>query len=138
MLHWIERDPLYPVNWLEYAPNLTIPLKFNMAASHIFKVVFANQGKVYEIYAKKVSHGALWGFVEVEELIFGEKSSVVVDPSEERVKTEFEGVKRTYLPMHSILRIDEVRKQGISKITNAEASNVTAFPTPIYTPEPKR
>jgi len=109
-----------------------------MAASHIFKVVFANQGKVYEIYAKKVSHGALWGFVEVEELIFGEKSSVVVDPSEERVKTEFEGVKRTYLPMHSILRIDEVRKQGISKITNAEASNVTAFPTPIYTPEPKR
>ena len=109
-----------------------------MAVSHIFKVVFANQGKVYEIYAKKVSHGELWGFVAVEELIFGEKSSVVVDPSEERVKAEFEGVKRTYLPMHSVLRIDEVRKQGISKITAAETSNVAQFPTPIYTPEPKR
>ena len=105
-----------------------------MAASHIFKVVFANQGKVYEIYAKKVSHGALWGFVEVEELIFGEKSSVVVDPSEERVKTEFAGVQRTYLPMHSILRIDEVRKQGISKVTLTDTSNVTPFPTSIYTP----
>jgi len=105
-----------------------------MAASHIFKVVFANQGKVYEIYAKKVSHGALWGFVEVEELIFGEKSSVVVDPSEERVKTEFAGVQRTYLPMHSILRIDEVRKQGISKVTLTDTSNVTPFPTAIYTP----
>ena len=109
-----------------------------MAVSHIFKVVFANQGKVYEIYAKKVSHGTLWGFVEVEELIFGEKTSVVVDPSEERVKTEFEGVKRTYLPMYSILRIDEVRKQGVSKITPADASNVMPFPAPIYTPgEPK-
>jgi len=110
-----------------------------MAASHIFKVVFANQGKVYEIYAKKVSHGELWGFVEVEELIFGEKSTVVVDPSEERVKSEFEGVTRTYLPMHSILRIDEVRKQGISKVIAAESSNVMPFPAPIYTPsEPKR
>ncbi len=105
-----------------------------MAASHIFKVVFANQGKVYEIYAKKVSHGALWGFVEVEELVFGEKSTVVVDPAEERVKAEFEGVKRTYLPMHSIVRIDEVRKQGISKVSSAEGGNVAQFPMPIYTP----
>lgn len=109
-----------------------------MAASHIFKVVFANQGKVYEIYARKVSHGGLWGFVEVEELVFGEKSAVVVDPSEERVKAEFEDVKRTYLPMHSIVRIDEVRKQGASKISAADTSNVAQFPTPIYTPgEPK-
>ena len=106
-----------------------------MAASHIFKVVFANQGKVYEIYAKKVSHGELWGFVEVEELVFGTKSSVVVDPSEERVKAEFEGVKRTYLPMHSILRIDEVRKQGVAKIVTGEGGgNVAQFPMPVYTP----
>ncbi|HVY23726.1 MAG TPA: DUF1820 family protein [Steroidobacteraceae bacterium] len=131
-------SPRFHFYSLEYTPNLTIPLKFNMAASHIFRVVFANQGKVYEIYARKVSHGALWGFVEVEELVFGEKSSVVVDPAEERVKAEFEGVKRTYLPMHSVLRIDEVRKHGISKVTAADASNVTQFPAPIYTPEPKR
>ena len=42
-----------------------------MAASHIFKVQFVNQGKVYEIYARKVSHGSLFGFIEVEELVFG-------------------------------------------------------------------
>ncbi len=105
-----------------------------MAASHIFKVVFMNQGKVYEIYARKVSHGSLLGFVEVEELIFGERSAVVVDPSEERVKAEFEGVRRTYLPMHSVVRIDEVLKQGISKISAAEGSNVMPFPMPVYTP----
>ena len=109
-----------------------------MAASHIFKVVFANQGKVYEIYARKVGHGSLFGFVEVEEIVFGERSAVVVDPTEERVKAEFEGVKRTYLPLHSVLRIDEVRKQGVSKISPLEGSNVTQSPMPIYTPGDKK
>jgi hypothetical protein len=104
-----------------------------MAASHIFKVLFVNQGKVYEIYARKVSHGSLFGFVEVEELVFGERSTVVVDPAEERIKSEFNGVKRSYLPLHSILRIDEVRKQGVSKITALEgAGNVAQFPMPVY------
>jgi hypothetical protein len=105
-----------------------------MAASHIFKVIFANQGKVYEIYARKVSHGGLFGFVEVEELVFGERSAVVVDPTEEKVKAEFGEVKRTYLPLHSIVRIDEVRKQGVSKISAVEGSNVSQFPSPVYTP----
>jgi hypothetical protein len=109
-----------------------------MATSHIFKVVFVNQGKVYEIYARKVSHGNLFGFIEVEELTFGERSSVVVDPSEERIKAEFEGVKRIYLPMHSVVRIDEVRKQGVSKISAYEGSNVAQFPMPVYTPGDKK
>src|SRR6185295_2595249 len=108
-----------------------------MAASHIYKVVFVNQGKVYEIYARKVGHGPLFGFVEVEEIVFGERSAVVVDPTEERIKAEFEGVKRTYLPLHSVLRIDEVRKQGVSKISAMEGSNVAQFPMPIYTPGDK-
>jgi len=105
-----------------------------MAASHIFKVMFVNQGKVYEIYARKVGHGALFGFIEVEELVFGERSTVVVDPTEEKIKSEFEGVKRTYLPLHSVLRIDEVKKQGVSKITAIEGGNVTQFPLSIYGP----
>jgi hypothetical protein len=105
-----------------------------MATSHIFKVMFVNQGKVYEVYARKVSHGTLFGFIEVEELVFGERSSVVVDPAEERIKNEFQGVKRSYLPLHSVLRIDEVRKQGVSKISALEGGNVTQFPMPMFTP----
>ncbi len=105
-----------------------------MAAKTIYKVVFTNQGQVYEIYARSVGHGSLFGFVEVEELVFGERSSVVVDPSEEKIKSEFDGVKRTYLPMHSILRIDEVEKQGTSKVSKLEGTNVAQFPMPVYTP----
>lgn len=108
--------------------------RFDMADKTIFKVIFMNQGQIYEIYAREVGHGAMFGFVEVEELVFGERSSVVVDPSEEKIKTEFKGVKRTYLPMHSIVRIDEVDKQGASKISKVEGGNVAQFPLPVYTP----
>lgn len=107
-----------------------------MSARHVYKVIFLSQGKVYEIYARSVTQGTLFGFVEVERLVFGERSTVVLDPSEERIKTEFAGVRRTYLPMHSILRIDEVEKQGISKVTAAETGNVAQFPVPVYTPGP--
>ena len=104
-----------------------------MSDKTLYKIAFMSQGQVYEIYARSVSHGALFGFIEVEELVFGERSTVVVDPSEEKIKSEFENVKRTYLPMHSIIRIDEVDKQGTSKISKVEG-NVTQFPMPIYTP----
>jgi hypothetical protein len=103
-----------------------------MASNHIFRIQFVNQGKVYEVYARNVSHGNLLGFVEVEGLVFDRRESVVLDPSEERIKTEFEGVSRSYLPMHSVLRIDEVKKQGTAKITSLEGGNVTPFPLPLY------
>lgn len=106
-----------------------------MASHHIFRILFVNQGKVYEIYARKVSHGSMLGFVEVQELTFGERAGVLLDPSEERIKSEFEGVKRSFLPMHSVLRIDEVSKRGASKITQLEG-NVAQFPTPLYTSPP--
>ena len=104
-----------------------------MAEKKLYRIVFISQGQVYEIYAREVGQGALFGFVEVEQLVFGERTTVVVDPSEEKIKSEFEHVTRTYLPMHSIIRIDEVDKQGASKISKVEG-NVTQFPMPIYTP----
>jgi len=105
-----------------------------MSARHLYKVMFVSQGKVYEIYARSVTQGTLFGFIEVERLVFGERSTVVLDPAEERIKTEFAGVRRTFLPMHSVLRIDEVEKQGVSKVMAAEGGNVAQFPVPIYTP----
>jgi hypothetical protein len=105
-----------------------------MATKQLYKIIFVSQGQVYEVYARNVSHGALFGFIEVEKLVFGERNSVVVDPSEEKIKSEFSGVERTYLPMHAIIRIDEVKNQGTSKISKLEGDNVTQFPVPIYTP----
>ena len=101
-----------------------------MAKRLLYKVIFVNQGKVYEIYARSVGQGSLFGFVEVEELVFGERTTVVVDPAEERLKSEFETVKRTYIPMHSVFRIDEVTKQGAAKVRDKIGydNKVSPFP----------
>lgn len=105
-----------------------------MAARHLYKILFISQGKVYEVYARSVSQGDLFGFLAVEELVFGERSSVVVDPAEERIKAEFAGVRRSYIPLHAVLRVDEVEKQGISKISVAESGNIAQFPMAVYAP----
>ncbi|MDH4256230.1 MAG: DUF1820 family protein, partial [Gammaproteobacteria bacterium] len=49
-----------------------------MASKALYKIVFMNQGQIYEIYARSVGHGSLFGFVEIEELVFGKRSTVVV------------------------------------------------------------
>lgn len=111
-----------------------------MAKKRLYRVTFFNQGTVYEIYAHGVQQGALHGFVEIEGLSFGEKSSMVIDPTEERLKTEFSGVQRIYVPMHAVVRIDEVEKQGTAKIipVTGKGGNVTPFPLPLYTPTDRK
>ncbi|HXV76570.1 MAG TPA: DUF1820 family protein [Candidatus Polarisedimenticolaceae bacterium] len=110
-----------------------------MPNKRLYKIIFQSQGKVYELYAKKVAHGSLFGFVEIEEIVFGERTQVVVDPSEEQLKTEFQGVRRTFLPIHAVVRIDEVEKQGVARISPGSGNDgvVKPFPTPIPVPPPR-
>lgn len=106
-----------------------------MINTPIYKVIFFNQGQIYEIFARQIFQSDLYGFIEIEELVFGEKSQVLVDPSEEKLKSEFEGVKRSYIPMHSVVRIDEVDKEGVCKISEAKESNIASFPMPAFKPK---
>lgn len=98
----------------------------------LYRVAFFNQGQVYEVYARSVAQGALFGFVEIEELVFGERSSVVIDPAEEKLAQEFADVERSYIPMHSIIRIDAVTRRGSAKMTPAEGDSKVR-PFPVYT-----
>ena len=82
----------------------------------VYRVVFQSAGQQYELYARRVSHGELYGFVEVAEITFGERSSILVDPSDEKLKREFAGVKKTFVPIHAVVRIDEVEREGPAKV----------------------
>ena len=94
-----------------------------------FRVQFVSQDKVFEVFAKQIYSSDLYGFIEVEDFVFGERSQVLADPAEEKLKNAFEGVKRSYIPMNNIIRIDEVEKEGTSKISKAKPnSNVRPFP----------
>ena len=101
----------------------------------VYKVIFHNQGKIYELHASNVSQGSMYAFVEIEGIIFDEHTELLVDPTEEKLKAEFAGVEKTYVPMHSIIRIDEVSKHGSNKIVDADINgNITPFP---FTMPPK-
>ena len=102
-------------------------------SDRIYRISFVNQDRIYEIFAKQVYESDLYGFVVVEEIVFGTQSSLVIDPGEERLKTEFEAVKRSFIPIHSVIRIDEVEKTGISKVHAPDGnptSNISHFPRP--------
>ncbi|MET1254185.1 DUF1820 family protein [Aliikangiella maris] len=101
-----------------------------MSKAPVYRVVFINNGKTYEIYASNVSQGALYGFVEIRGMLFDERTSLVVDPGEEKLKAEFEGVMATHVPVHAIIRIDQVEKRGVAKIGDAKGNVVTPFPLP--------
>jgi hypothetical protein len=106
----------------------TTPLLHNrpcILSDRIYRISFINQDKIYEIFANQVYESDLYGFVVVEEIVFGTQSSVVIDPGEERLKTEFDAVKRSFIPIHSVIRIDEVEKPGVSKIHALDGNSTT-------------
>lgn len=100
-----------------------------MPAESIYKVIFYNESDIYEIYARGIYQSDMYGFIEVEEFIFGERTQVIVDPGEEKLKNAFSGVKRSYIPMQSVIRIDEVEKEGQVKVTELKSGDTVAnFP----------
>lgn len=100
----------------------------------LYRVQFVSNGERYELYVKEVSQGSIFGFVEIGDFVWDTHTSLVLDPSHEKLKSEFADIVHSFIPMHNILRIDEVKKQGTAKISQL-TGNVTAFPNPIYTPK---
>ena len=103
-----------------------------MAKKGIYKVVFVQLGEIYEIYAEAIYQSDMYGFIEVEDYIFDQNSQIVVDTSEEKLKNEFKGVQRSYIPVSCIMRIDEVDKRGIAKITANDSAKVMPIVNSIF------
>ena len=98
----------------------------------LYKVTFLDAGKVYELYARRVAASALWGFTEVADLVFDVGEGVVVDPTEERLRDEFADTRVLHLPMHSVIRVEEVDRKSALTIRDAATGDrvVTPFPLP--------
>jgi hypothetical protein len=107
-----------------------------MKKKKIFRIQFSSQGKVIEIYARRVDSSEIHGFVAIEEILFGERTTLVVDPTEEQLKLEFNGVSKTHIPFHAVIRIDEVEREGTAKILHlaSQADGAAAVPQPLFQP----
>jgi hypothetical protein len=118
------------IRWSQTIPLPRLAHEAAMANQPVYKVIFHNNNQVFEVFARQIYQSDMWGFIEVEEFVFGERSQILVDPSEEKLKHEFNGVKRSYIPLQAIIRIDEVDKEGTGKISEVSSGdgNVTSFP----------
>jgi hypothetical protein len=89
-----------------------------MADKRLYKIIFLNQGKVYELFSEGVASSGLWGFIEL-----------VVDPTEEKMREEFGSARVLHLPIQSVLRVEEVEQRGKCLIRDRESGEkVTPFP----------
>jgi len=95
----------------------------------VYKIVFYNHGKVYELFAERVDSSHLYGFVEAAELVFEADAKVVVDPTEEKLRDEFAQTEKLLLPLQSVIRIEKVSKRGSCKIRDRKTGDkVTPLP----------
>ncbi|MFL2721648.1 MAG: DUF1820 family protein [Gammaproteobacteria bacterium] len=101
-----------------------------MKKSNVYKIKFIQLGEIYEVFARHIYQSEMYGFIEVEEYIFNREKQLVVDPTSEKLKNEFLNVERSYIPLNSIVRIDEVDELGEAKITENKGQ-VSSFPINI-------
>ena len=97
---------------------------------HIYRVLFHNQGKIFDVYVRSVDRAQIYGFLELKDFEFSKPTSMVIDPTEDKLRHEFESANRVLVPMMNVERIDEVSKVGEAKITESDGSNIHHFPTP--------
>lgn len=113
-------------------PRRTDENHMNDDNSVIYRIIFQQDGKIYEVYSRYATEETLVGFLEIDELILEDTQhgGIVLDPTMEKLRKEFKGVKRSYIPIHHIIRLDEINPQSLQ--SSAEASttdNVSPFPT---------
>lgn len=100
-----------------------------MTDNKLYKIVFLNNGQVYELFSEGVTSSGLWGFVEVSGLVFETSDGLVIDPTEEKMRQEFEHANVLHLPIQSVLRVEEVEKRGQCLIRDRKSGEkVTPFP----------
>ena len=108
----------------------------------LYKVTFLSQGRTLELYARHVETSALWGFTQIGDLDFAHSESKVIDPTEEKLRDEFKDTKMLHLPMHCIVRIEEVEKRGTLSIRDAQSGEKIVpdviRPFPIMPPRSNR
>jgi hypothetical protein len=93
-----------------------------------YKVSFARDNEMYQVCARSVQSSDLFGLIEIADFIFP-SNRLVYNPGEERIRREFSGIRRTWIPYHAIVRIDEVLDTTESEVKIVPLESVRAAPS---------
>lgn len=92
----------------------------------IYKITFWNKEEAVELHARQIYQSDLWGFLEVEELIFTDLMQKN-NEKEKLLQGMFKNVSRIFIPIHTIIRIDEIEKPGVDIRPDPSFEKVICF-----------
>ncbi len=91
----------------------------NQSEKPIYRILYVEQEEVKEVYAQYISEETLVGFIEADTLLNHNARKSAIPTNQ---------VRRCYIPLHNILRIDEIIAEKAVKEDNI--SHLHAFKKP--------
>jgi len=75
----------------------------------LFKVIFIDEDKKTQtIHASQLNPSSFLGLIEISDIVFIDQSELIITPDDGKLQSRFKNVERSYIPLNSIIRIDEV------------------------------
>ncbi|BAI80111.1 conserved hypothetical protein [Deferribacter desulfuricans SSM1] len=75
----------------------------------LYRIMFLNEKKeLLTIHASSVNTSSFLGLIEISDIVFLDTSEILFTPNDDKIKSEFKDVERTFIPINYIVRIDEV------------------------------
>ncbi|PLX71039.1 MAG: DUF1820 domain-containing protein [Denitrovibrio sp.] len=75
----------------------------------LYKIIFIDEDKkIQTLHASKLNPSSFLGLVEISDIVFIEKSEIIITPDDGDLQQKFKNVERSFIPLNSIIRIDEV------------------------------
>ena len=75
----------------------------------LYKVIFMDEEKkVQTLHASVLNPSSFLGLVEISDIVFIDESELIISPDDGKLKSKFKNVERSYIPLNSIIRIDEI------------------------------
>jgi hypothetical protein len=80
----------------------------------VYRTVFTHLDQVYTVYSQGLSEETLVGFIELDSIIEVKQEVILSTESQEMHQLfikQLASIKRTYVPMHAVVRIDEMTRK---------------------------
>lgn len=80
----------------------------------VYRTVFTHLDQVFTLYSRGVSEETLVGFIEVDDILAVSQEIILSSENQATQNLyieQMESIKRTYIPMHAVVRIDEMSRK---------------------------
>lgn len=89
------------------------PTPERRAPSSLYRIVFQGADEHCELYAARVAQGHLPAFLEIDQIVFGERPAGTASAAQERLRSALAAAKRCYIPLARVVRIDEIAYEAV-------------------------